>query len=384
MGRPPRIMLSAGEPSGDRLGAGLARALRERRPDIDLFGMGGARMAEAGVRLVRRFDDVSVVGLFEVLAHLPAIRRAMRELERCLEHERPDLLVPIDFPEFNLRLSGHAGRVGVPVVFYVSPQIWAWRPGRVHHIGKRVRRMLTLFPFETELYERAGVPVSFVGYPIESPVEVPERATLCAEAGLDASRRAVALMPGSRPAEIARQLPFMLDAAALLSRTHPDLQFLLPRAGVVGEDWLRREIGQRLPGMLIVSGNFPRILGACDVGVVAAGTASLEAAIVGLPIVVVYRMHPATYAIGRRLVGLENVALPNLVAGRRIVPELIQRDFTAENVARCLAHWLDDPAAAAETRSTLRGLRGLLAGSEAFGLAADRVLGELSSAPAMC
>jgi len=205
MGRAPRIVLSAGEASGDRLGAGLAHALRRRHPEIELLGMGGPQMAEAGVRLVQDASEVAVVGIQEVLAHLPAIRRAMRSLETVLRDERPDLLVPIDFPDFNLRLAARARRAGVDVVYFVSPQVWAWRRGRVHGIRRLVRQMLVLFPFEVDFYERAGVPVTFVGHPLaEAPPEPRSREELCTAAGLDPERETIALVPGSRRSEVSR------------------------------------------------------------------------------------------------------------------------------------------------------------------------------------
>jgi len=231
MARSPRIMITAGEASGDRIGAGLARALLARRPDLELFGMGGEKMEAAGVRLVQDASEVAVVGIFEVLSHLPAIRRAKRRLEKELRGVGADLFVPIDFPDFNLRLAGAATRAGVPVVYFVSPQVWAWRPGRVKGIRRLVRRMLVLFPFETRFYEEAGVPVAFVGHPLaEERAAARSREELCRHAGLDPGRTTVALMPGSRRIEVERLLGVLLQAARNLSRERPDLQFLVPVA----------------------------------------------------------------------------------------------------------------------------------------------------------
>jgi len=376
-----RILLSAGEASGDRLGAGLARALLERRPELELIGMGGERMAAAGVKLIQRAAEVSVVGIFEVLAHLPAIRRAMGRLERALSDPAPDLVVPIDFPDFNLRLSARARRAGVPVVYFVSPQIWAWRRGRIRTIRQRVRRMLVLFPFEKTLYERAGVPVTFVGHPLAEPGEAgPDPDELLGRSGLDPTRPILALMPGSRRIETSRMLPVMLGAAALLKRDRPELQFVIPLAPDLDEGWAGETVaasGAR--EVAIHRGDFPNVLTTCRAGVVSAGTASLEAAVTGLPLVVVYRMGALSHWIGSMLVRLEDVALPNLVAGRRVVPELIQRQCTPEAIARELGAYLDDPAYTRRVKEDLREVHRRLGGPGIYDRAAEAVLAELDA-----
>jgi lipid-A-disaccharide synthase len=376
-----RILLSAGEASGDRLGAGLARALKRRRPDLELLGMGGGQMRAAGVRLVQQAEEVAVVGIFEVLSHLPAIRRAMARLEAVLADERPDLVVPIDFPDFNLRLAARATAVGVPVVYYVSPQVWAWRGGRVHRIKQIVRRILVLFRFEVPIYEDVGLPVTFVGHPVvEESAADSTLDELRDRAGLDPGRPTVALLPGSRRTEVSRQLPRMLDAAARLRADRPGLQLLVPRAPGLDPSWLVDRL--RRPGLgpvQVHADDFPSILRACTAGAVAAGTATLEAGAVGLPMVVVYRMNPFSYAIGRSLVRLDHVALPNLVAGRRIVPELIQREFTADRLATELGAYLDDPEKAQATRLALGEMRRLLGEPGAFDRAAEAVLAELDA-----
>jgi lipid-A-disaccharide synthase len=378
MGRPPRILLSAGEASGDRLGAGLARALRRRRPDLELVGMGGAQMAEAGVRLIQDAAEVSVVGIQEVLAHLPALRRAMRSLETALG-ERPDLLVPIDFPDFNLRLAARARRAGVDVVYFVSPQVWAWRRGRVRAIRRVVRRMLVLFPFETAFYEAAGVPATFVGHPVAEQDRAPRpRAELCALAGLDPAREIVALVPGSRRSDVDRLLPPMLDGAAQVVRRRPGGQVLVTRAPGLAADWFdARLAGVDRATVRVHSGDFPEILAVAATGVVASGTASLEAAVAGLPLVVAYRMGLLSYLIGRALVRLPHIALPNLVAARRVVPELIQRDCRAGRIAAELLRYLEDAEHTARVRGELAGIRARLGGPGVFERAADAILAEL-------
>lgn len=381
MSRPPRIVISAGEVSGDRLGAGLAGALRELSPDAELIGMGGQRMAAAGVRLVQDAGEVAVVGFSEVLSHLSEIRRAMRRLEAVLEEQRPDVLVPIDFPDFNLRLAARARRAGVPVVYFVSPQVWAWRRRRVHAIRRLVRRMLVLFPFESAFYEQAGVPVTFVGHPLGErgdPARRPPPDPV--GLGLDPRRRTVALAPGSRRSEVAHVLPVMLDAARLLDRTHDDLQYLVPIAPGLTESVIReplaRDGNERIHAR---TGDYAELLSACEAGVVTSGTASLEAAVCGLPIVVVYRMSALSHAIARALVRVEHVAMPNLVAGRRLVPELIQSDCTPQRVAAELARYLDDADHAERVRGELDEVRRRLGGPGVFQRAAREILDEVGT-----
>lgn len=241
MSTPPRIMLSAGEASGDRLGAGLARVLRRRRPEIELFGMGGDDMAKAGVEIVQDSTEVAVMGFLEVLSHLPALRAAKRRLLESMDAKRPDLFVPIDFPDFNFILSSNARRRDVPVVYFVSPQIWAWRRGRVKKIRRMVRRILVLFPFEVPFYADAGVPVSFVGHPVvEHSASSRSPEELRREIGFDRDATVVALAPGSRMAEIDYLLPVLLEAGALLRRERPELRFLIPQAPGVPREVLER------------------------------------------------------------------------------------------------------------------------------------------------
>ena len=376
MSRPLRVFLSAGEPSGDRLGAGLARALRELDPQVELHGMGGDEMAQAGVRLVQHARALSVVGLVEVLAHLPAIAGAMRRLAREIAALRPDVLVPIDFPDFNLRLAARARRLGVKVVYFVSPQVWAWRRGRVRTIRSLVHHMLVLFPFEERFYRDAGVPVTFVGHPaVERAVEGPPPRELRARMGLDPDRRTVALLPGSRRGEVARLLPPMLGAGARLRRDRPDLQFALPLARSLSrEDVVARIRAAELHEVSVLPAEaYADLLRAADVGIVASGTATLEAALAGLPMVVVYRVAAGTYLLGRALVRVDAIALPNLVAGRRVVPELVQGACTPERIAAEAGALLDDPGRAAAQRRELAEIRRRLGGEGAFRRAAQVV-----------
>ena len=341
--------------------------------------MGGPQMRDAGVRLVQDSAEVSVVGIWEVLARLPQIRRAMHRLERVLEDERPDLLVPIDFPDFNLRLAARAGRSNIGVVYFVSPQVWAWRPRRVHQIRRLVREMLVLFDFEREFYRDADVPVTWVGHPLaEAPPDTSDLADLRRRIGLQPDSTAVALLPGSRAGEIKRHMPVLLGAAALLRRERPALEFLVPLApsapGCVVRDTIRDSGLERIH---VHAGDFPGVLRVCTAGAVASGTASLDAAMVGLPMVVIYRMSPITYWIGKRLIQVDHIAMPNLIAGKGIVPELLQDECNAARIAAELDRYLGDPSHAESVRNALQAVSRKLGDPGVYARAAERVLAHL-------
>jgi lipid-A-disaccharide synthase len=301
----------------------------------------------------------------------------MSRLTSALIRERPDVLVPIDFPDFNLRLAASAKDAGVPVVYYVSPQVWAWRKGRVAAMRKLVRRMLVLFPFESAFYQEEGVPATFVGHPAAATRERASRDELLPRLGLDPRRPVVALLPGSRVGEAGRIFPVLVDAAALLSVTHPHAQFAVPKARTIPDGFLER-IAERasLSSLGIRADAYPGILDVADAGAVASGTATLDAALAGLPFVAVYRMQALSYLLAKALVSVDHVALPNLIAGARIVPELVQGDCTPPAVAGALASLLDDPERAASSRAGLLGVRDQLHGDGALDRAAAAVLDE--------
>jgi lipid-A-disaccharide synthase len=381
MAKPLKILLSAGEASGDRLGAGLVRAIRARRPDADVLGMGGAEMAAAGVRIVARAEEVAVMGLVEVLSHLPAIRRAMSDLEQALEMEKPDLFVPVDFPEFNLKLAARAKRAGVPVVYFVSPLVWDWRRGRVRKIRSLVRRVLVLFPFEAAFYEKAGVPVTFVGHPaVEATTDPPPKAEVLRLAGVPPDRRVVALLPGSRVGEVRRLLPRMLGAARRLRADRPDLDLVIPRASTIPPELIQGIVDRSgVERVRVVTAPYPEILTACDAGAVASGTATLDAALAELPMVVVYRVHASSSLLARLLVRVDRFSLPNLVAGETIVPELFQGAATEEAIAAALAAYLDSPDESGRVRERLRGVRRKLGGPGVLERAAAAILAEVEA-----
>ncbi|HET7290836.1 MAG TPA: lipid-A-disaccharide synthase [Vicinamibacteria bacterium] len=366
--RPARILLSCGEASGDLYAGELFERLRGLRPDAECFGLGGDHLVAAGGRLIAHVRDVAVVGLVEVLRHLRELRGVFDRILVEADRARPDVAVLVDYPDFNLRLARELHRRRIPVVYYVSPQVWAWRRGRIRQIRRHVVRMLVLFPFEEEVYRRAGVPVTFVGHPLVERIKpLDDRDGFLREIALDPARPVVALLPGSRPGEVAHNLPPLLGGAALVRQRRPDVQLALAAAPTVADAVYA---GAKVP---VVRGRTHALLGAASVGVVASGTATVEAALLELPMVVVYRLSPVTYALGRPLVRLDRFAMVNLVAGRDVVPELIQGRFTAERVADETLGLLDDPARREAMRRDLREVRARLGGPGASTRAAQIV-----------
>ena len=337
-----QILLSAGEASGDTYGAQLVEALRQLSPGAKFFGMGGEQMHGAGCELLVQAHEVAVVGLVEVLTHLPHIRRQFRRLVTEAERRRPNAAVLIDFPDFNLRLAREFHRLGIPVFYFVSPQIWAWRTGRVKLIAKYVRKMIVIFPFEQEFYRRHDVDVMYVGHPLAHlPPPRISREDFAVQNHVDSSRPWIALLPGSRKKEVLLNLPEMLGAARLLA-SHPEgFEFVLPVASTLDEDWLRRQLASGVERVHLTH-DARATLKHSRAAVVASGTATVEAALAGTPFAVVYRLAPLTWLLGRRLVSLDTFAMPNLIAGSRIVQELIQNDFTARNVVRELESIIPD------------------------------------------
>jgi lipid-A-disaccharide synthase len=411
------FLLSAGEASGDTYGAQLIDALRQLAPSSGqssptFFGMGGEKMRAAGCDLLVHANEVAVVGLVEVVRHLPDIRRRFKHLVAEAARRRPDAAILIDFPDFNLRLARELHRLGIPVFYFVSPQIWAWRTGRVKQIQKYVRKMIVIFPFEREFYRRHGVEVSYVGHPL-AYVAQPQilREEFAAQHGLDPGKQWIALLPGSRHKEVRLNLPMMLQAARLLGH---DYEFVLPVASTLKAEWLREQVeaqglkpesvalnaalkgrsstGDSLRSSLAegeklgrssngennarAASNSPKIaltdnaraaMMHARAAVVASGTATVEAALSGTPFVVVYRLAPLTWFLGRRLVKLDTFAMPNLIAGKKIVPELIQADFTADAVVRELKAIIPNGSARYQMEDALKMVQDRLRDGQKMG-----------------
>jgi lipid-A-disaccharide synthase len=338
-----------------------------------VFGFGGRRLAAAGTRLVGDFQGLSVTGLTEALRVLPRSYAMLRRLVAAARATRPDVFVAIDFPDFNFRLMAALHRLGIPIVYYISPQLWAWRAGRMRTMKRFVDRVLVIFPFEEALYRREGVPVEFVGHPLIDLVGVKApRAALLREHGLVADAPTVALLPGSRPNELRRIVPDMAASLPLIRARVPGVQFIVAAAPNLQDALFAPLLGAS--GPVLVRERTDDVLAASDVVITASGTATVQAALHERPMVVVYRLSPLTYRIGKPFVRVDTYAMANLIAGERIVPELIQDDFTPARVADETVRLLTDLGLYTRTRDALRRVRENLGGSGASGRAADAVL----------
>ncbi len=374
------LMIVAGERSGEVYGAALARALRTRASSIVIFGCGGEAMRQAGVETVVDAHQIALIGISEVLAGLPRAWRALSRLTREAARRRPNGAVLIDFPDFNLRLARRLKRLGVPVIYFVSPQVWAWRAGRLTELRATIRKMLCIFDFEKEIYQQAGIPVEFVGHPLMDLAGVESsREEFFARAGLKAGVPTVALLPGSRMSEVVHHLPRMLEAATEIAARRP-LQFVLSAAPALDmprlESLMRRRYAGAAP-LRRVTGMTHGALEHSTLAIVASGTATLEAAMCERPMIVVYRVSPATAWFARRLVKVPFYSMVNLLAAREVVPELIQNDFSAKNLARQAEFLLDHPEAREKMVEGLRGVKGRLGPGGAIERAAEAVWREL-------
>lgn len=337
-----RVLIIAGEASGDLYGGNLVKAIRTVDPSISFLGVGGPRMEQAGVALLRHAEEMAVVGLPGV-KRLVTIFVAFKEVSASLIHWRPDLIILIDYPEFNLLVAGRAKKLGIPVMYYVSPQIWAWRSGRMNTIRSRVDRMVVILPFEEKMYQEAGVNVSFVGHPLLDLIEAENNGEpLYRGSSENGSWRLIGLLPGSRNSEVSRLLPVMLDTATILVDMIPEIQFLVPLAPTISKEQVYPYLSGRDLPLTLVTDSTHEVIRACELIIAASGTVTLEAAIFGTPLVVVYKVNPLTYWLGKRLVQVHHVALANIIAGETVAPELIQHDVTPERIAQESLNILSD------------------------------------------
>jgi lipid-A-disaccharide synthase len=370
-------MISCGEPSGDLYAGALAAEILQLEPTAVITGFGGERLRAAGAALIRDFRGLSVTGLTEALRVIPRSWDAYRALLRAADAERPDVFVPIDFPDFNFFVARAMHRRGVPVVYYISPQLWAWRRGRLRTLRRVADRVLVIFPFEEAFYRDAGVPVTFVGHPLlelSAPAE-PREAFLRAH-GFDPAKPVVAMLPGSRSNELRAILPDLVAAAGVIAVSVPDAQFVIARAPHLDNELFAPlshwPAGVRAP--VVLEGAADAVLGAADVAILASGTVTVQAALHGCPMVVVYRLGPLTYRVGKPFVHVDTYAMVNLVAGRRVVPELIQERFTPQAAAADALRVLTDADYAARQRADLAEVRGKLGSAGASRRAAEAVL----------
>ena len=371
----PEILISAGEASGDMYAAQLARAL-QARTGVHLFGMGGPKMREAGVEIVADASEIAVVGITEVLHRLPAVWRAWRRLAREAVRRKPALAITVDSPGFNFGLARRLKKHDIRIVYFISPQIWAWRPGRMRWIQRRFECVLVIFPFEEEIYRKAGVAVDFVGHPLVDSVR-PQmtREQFAARFGLDEKCPIVALLPGSRPSEIRRSMPIIAEACAALQKSAPVQFVLVVASGLdahIFDSYARMDLH-----ITPATGVVYDALAAADCAVVSSGTATVEAALLGAPMVVVYRLSGLTAMIAQRLVRTPLFAMVNLISGRQVVPELIQDKFTAEALEREIRRLLDSPQERERQKRDLAGVRLKLGPGGAIERAAQVIAGML-------
>jgi lipid-A-disaccharide synthase len=372
-----RVMISCGEPSGDLYAGALATEIKRIEPDTIVSGFGGDRLRQAGGSLVHHFSGLSVTGLTEAVRVLPRALGIYRDLVRAARRQRPDVFVAIDFPDFNFVLARAIRKLGIPIVYYISPQLWAWRRGRLKTMKRIVDRVLVIFPFEAPFYEQAGVPVTFVGHPLLDMTSATQsRDVFMREHGMDPDDPLVALLPGSRRNELRTILPDLVRAAGQIAERVPRARFLIARAPHLSDEVFGplKEWPANTKPPVVIEHAADAALATADVAIVASGTVTVQAAIHGCPMVVVYRLAPLTYRLGKPFVHVDTYAMANLVAGRRVVPELIQESFTPEAVAAEALRVLTDPAHAARVRADLADVRARLGAPGASRRAAEEVL----------
>lgn len=368
------ILIIAGEASGDMHGANLVQELLKLDPGIRFFGIGGDMMKEAGVKISHHARDMAIVGIFEVINKLSLIRKAMKDMVDLMDTVKPDAIILIDYPDFNLRVAKKAKDRGIKVIYYISPQVWAWRKGRLKTISKVVDKMLVVFPFEVSIYRDAGVDVEFVGHPLMDVVPVgQDRKSARRELCFGEGDTVIGLLPGSRKKEVEYLLPEMLQAARLIAKKVGGARFAVPVANTLDTGYIKGFIEGSGIDVQLFSGKTYSVMAASDILLISSGTATLEAAITGAPMVVTYRMLPLTYMIGKRLVHLEHGSLPNIVAGKGIVPELIQGDATGEKMAEEVLNILNDKGRTEDMRRELKGVREALGAPGASRRAAEVV-----------
>jgi lipid-A-disaccharide synthase len=369
----------AGEASGDMYGAEVARCLFKRFPGCEIYGLGGQRMRQAGVQLEGDISKTAVVGPFEVIGYLGALYGVFRKIAERIETEPPTAAILIDFPDFNLRLAKRVRHAGAPVFYYISPQVWAWREGRVRQIKQLVNKMLVIFPFEEELYRKAGVDVEFVGHPLMDMVRATKsKEEFCSSYQLDPKKPIVALLPGSRSKEVRYILPTLCESAERIAKEKPDTQFVLPIAPGLDRNLITSILKGR--PITIVTNDTYNAIRYSRAAVVASGTATLETALLGTPEVIVYRISPATWFLGRFLLKVRLFGIVNIILGEEVVPELFQDKMTAEAVTRMALRLMDDVWLQSRIRGNYEKLRRQLGSGKVAERVADVIADRLQAA----
>ena len=376
-----RLLLSCGEASGDLYAGALVDALRRREPDIEVFGLGSERFAAAGGRLIADYHGMSVTGLAEALSVVPRSIATLRKLTRAAREHKPHALVVIDYPDFNFRLMRFIKRQGIPVIYYISPQLWAWRPARIKLMKRSVDRVLPIFPFEAEIYQRQNMDVRFVGHPLIDLAK-PQftRDVFLKKLNLDPSKPVLALLPGSRKNELERLAPVIAKAVPAIAAQVPGVQFVVARAPNLN-DGLFESFGLSGVTLRIADGRTDDVLNACDAVVTASGTATVQTALHGKPMVVLYKLSPTTYRLGKGLARVDMYAMVNLIAGRRIVVELIQDDCTPDAVTAEAVRIMTDQPYRASMIAALDDVRRQLGGPGASDRAAEAILEMVPKVP---
>jgi lipid-A-disaccharide synthase len=370
----PRILIITGEASGDLHGANLAKALKTLDPNVSIAGIGGAAMQAAGVQLIQSIAQLDIMGMVGPLALL-AVARRLWAMRRLFRSERWDAVVFIDHPGLNLRYAYFAKAAGLRVLYYIAPQIWAWRPGRIYWIKRRVDHVMVILPFEKAIYDRAGIPCTFVGHPLLDAVAPSyDREALRRMFGLEPQGRVIGLLPGSRKGEVQALLPILLDAAERLLRREPTTQFVLAQASTIQDNLLRDLLRSSPVPVRVIKEQASEVMAVSDLVLVASGTATLQAAVVGTPMVLLYRTTPVTYRLARLLIRVKWIGLVNLVADRTVIPELIQTEATAQQVYAQAVRILDDRSVYDEMTRSLAQVRAQLGEPGASIKAAEVVL----------
>ena len=369
------VMILAGEASGDAHAAEFVEQLKLEQPDLQLSGMGGKAMKNAGVDVFFDSSIIAVVGLVEVLRHWGDIKRAMGIVRQRLDQTRPDLLILVDYPEFNLKMARHARGLGIKVLFYISPQVWAWRPKRIHKIGSLIDHMAVIFKFEKQYYEKAGIPVSFVGHPLVDKVKDGiDARKVRTDLGISAHEKVVGLFPGSRHSEISRLLPLMFATARLMQAREPKLKFLLPVASSLDFDEISDRSKNSGLDIIVTQDELYDVISSCDVIATCSGTVTLEIALLNVPMCILYKMSWLSYLIMSRLVTIPHIGLANIVAGKAVVKEFLQQDANPAAVSRELFELLENQTYRDQVKQGLEQVRGNLGAGDGARTMAKLVL----------
>lgn len=356
-----QIMIVAGEASGDLHGGNLVQAMHRIDPTIRFYGVGGRKLKEAGVKLMADSADMAVVGLTEVVSKLGMILKVMAQLKASMREDRPDLVILIDYPDFNLSLAKAAKKYGIKVFYYISPQVWAWRKGRIRQIKKTVDKMALILPFEASLYNEAGVNAAFVGHPLLDVVGVKySRKEAMLKFGLKEGITTVGILPGSRQSEVARLLPEMLKAANIIEKKLKPVQFVLPIADTLDIAFVSQIISQYSIKVEVIRNEVYDVIACSDIAMVASGTATLETALMETPMVIIYKVSAPSYYVGKMVINIDNIGLVNIIAGKTIVPELIQDDASPEKIAAMVMNILTDNKRMADIKTELSKIRDML------------------------